>query len=605
MLLRTPSLAREFSIFFMVVVAGMVFLASWFSWRTYSTQRSYIEHGLQAQSEHLADTMEDIVRYAEHLMGYIAKQISDQSTNGDDLEVVYQALASHRVIEKDVLSWNPFTWVDCFHNVTVSGRDGILTVPYKSVAKRDYIPRTVTEPGRIHLGRPVFGTLSNLWQIPCGYGVNNKHGRYIGAIATGLVIEWLEKKLESVISINGVSFYLLDNSFKIAAHSPNHRNGLPEVLVQRLSQINTNEQSSGMLSRSALFGTDLGYFYYRSMPEYGYHFIVSYDKHLSNALIWRAIFDYVLQFLVIGSLIIVLLLIFRQRIIHPISRLAQSAVAISRGENDITIPEYASYEIDSLAVQLRHVIGYTQELRDAKESLTKSNELVKSALGYMAHELKTPLNLMAGFSEMMLHGLFGELEGKNKEYIKLIYDAAQHQHKLINSFLSTAEYEDGVIVLDRSCVDLRKMLNAHVAMVSSLAREMDVTVSIDYPESEIMLYADEMRLGQALLNIMTNGIKYNKRQGLLNVVVVYDETANTLSLRYHDTGIGIASTDYDVIFERFARIKRTTEREVEGHGLGLAFSKEIIELHEGRVHIDSKLGRGTTFTITLPLGTQQ
>jgi signal transduction histidine kinase len=594
-----------------LVVVIVAVLSTWFAWRTYRTHTDAIVQDLKSQTDRLEDTFQDILEYTEHLMSYIAQQVILFSDDGMNLEYINDVLSSYRIVEKDVLSWNTFSWADANHNIRVSSNGRAMQTPYHSLARRDYIPFTITQPGKLHIGSPAYGILTHQWSVPLGYGVRNRAGEYLGAVVTGLIMASLENKLESAINVPGVSFHMVDKGYKTAAESPLKRRPLPPEVLQTLIEKENQNQMSGMLSTSLPFHRDNGFIYYRSFPNHPYSFIVSYDKNLSDQRIWHTMLSYIYEFTAIGFLVIMLLYVFRQRIILPIAALSDVAVRIARGEEISALPAGSSVEIDNLIMQMQKVISYTHELRDTQTRLENANKLFSAALGYMAHELKTPLNLIIGFSEMLMNEIVEKVGDKTKEYLTLIFEAGQHQHKLINTFLKTAEYQKGINAMERTEVVLLPLLEKQIAMASNLSKEMGVTLSLRSLSEHIpTMMLDEIKIGQAFQNFITNGIKYNTVGGHLYLTVSIRESLPTeqilgsmqqLVVVFQDTGIGIEADQYDHVFERFARLAISEHHAIEGSGLGLPYAKEIVELHGGSIAISSTVGEGTSFTVSLPI----
>ena len=185
-----------------------------------------------------------------------------------------------------------------------------------------------------------------------------------------------------------------------------------------------------------------------------------------------------------------------------------------------------------------------------------------------------------------------------------MHEAGQHQQKLINTFLKTAEYEAGFVVLEKNKVNVIELLRKQVIMASNLANQTGVEVYLDTPtESLPFVMLDEIKMGQAFQNFITNGLKYNHKGGEVNISVnLFREQGGCgkLEVIFRDTGVGIEAEKYDVVFKRFARLN-PQDNDIEGTGLGLAFAKEVVELHGGTIDMESMIGIGTVFIVRVPV----
>jgi len=216
----------------------------------------------------------------------------------------------------------------------------------------------------------------------------------------------------------------------------------------------------------------------------------------------------------------------------------------------------------------------------------------------MSHELRTPLNAVIGFSDVLLEGMFGPLNERQEEYVRDIRDSGQHLLELINEILDLSKVEAGRMELEPALLSLPALLEQGLALVRERAARQRVTVSLTVADPVGEVWADEIKLKQVVVNLLTNAVKFTPVGGEIDVDarVVGDEAV--VSVR--DTGVGIAAADQGRIFEAFQRGDRRAS--VEGTGLGLTLSKRFVELHGGRMWVQSALGAGSTFAFAIPVG---
>jgi signal transduction histidine kinase len=216
----------------------------------------------------------------------------------------------------------------------------------------------------------------------------------------------------------------------------------------------------------------------------------------------------------------------------------------------------------------------------------------------MSHELRTPLNAVIGFSEVLLQRMFGELNAKQDEYLKDIYASGQHLLSLINDILDLSKIEAGRMELAPAPFHLPTALENAVTLVKERASRHGIALQLDIDPRLGELVADERKVKQVLLNLLSNAVKFTPEGGRIGLTA--GRKNGLVEIAVTDTGIGIASEDQAAIFEEFRQVGSDETRKQEGTGLGLTLAKKFVELHGGRIWVESEPGRGSTFTFTLP-----
>ena len=239
-----------------------------------------------------------------------------------------------------------------------------------------------------------------------------------------------------------------------------------------------------------------------------------------------------------------------------------------------------------------------RDLQEQSDALERASRHKSEFLASMSHELRTPLNAVLGFSEVLLERMFGEINERQEEYLHDIHGSGQHLLELLNEILDLSKVEAGKMELECSTFDLHAMLDHAVSMLRERAgaRGVELSVHVDPDLDEV--YADELRLKQVVLNLLTNAVKFTREGG--SVVVRARRHGSELHLTVADTGVGIPEEDRQRIFESFQQGGRGTTRE-EGTGLGLTLSRRIVELLGGRMWLESEVGVGSTFGFCVPV----
>jgi len=245
-----------------------------------------------------------------------------------------------------------------------------------------------------------------------------------------------------------------------------------------------------------------------------------------------------------------------------------------------------------------------QNARLFREIEVKSRELESASrhksefLANMSHELRTPLNAIIGFSEVLAERLFGELNPKQTEYVGDIADSGRHLLALINDILDLSKIEAGRMELDASDFDIGKSVAQTLSLVRERAERRGISLEARIDEAAGVVHADQRKVKQVLLNLLSNALKFTPEGGKIDVGVARFE--DRVEVFVTDTGVGIAPEDQDTVFEEFRQVGASAAR-VEGTGLGLAISRKFIELHGGRIGVRSEVGKGSTFTFSLPI----
>jgi signal transduction histidine kinase len=244
-----------------------------------------------------------------------------------------------------------------------------------------------------------------------------------------------------------------------------------------------------------------------------------------------------------------------------------------------------------------------QNARLFREIERKSRELETASrhksefLANMSHELRTPLNAIIGFSEVLGERLFGEINDKQAEYVADIADSGRHLLALINDILDLSKIEAGRMELDAAGFELPRALTQAISLVRERAERRGIGLSSAIDSRIGIVHGDERKVKQVVLNLLSNALKFTPEGGRVEVcATAFDDR---VEVAVSDTGVGIAPQDQEAVFEEFRQVGASAAR-VEGTGLGLAISRKFIELHGGRLWLSSEVGKGSTFTFSLP-----
>jgi CheY-like chemotaxis protein len=230
----------------------------------------------------------------------------------------------------------------------------------------------------------------------------------------------------------------------------------------------------------------------------------------------------------------------------------------------------------------------------------KTNLAKSDFLANMSHELRTPLNSVIGFSEVLQDQMFGPINEKQREYVNNILTSGRHLLSLINDILDLSKVESGKMDLELSAFSLRESLDASLVMLREKALKGGLELHLKLaPQADVSIVADQRKLKQIMFNLLTNAVKFTPAGGIVDVSAVRD--GDFIEITVADTGMGIRKEDISKLFQTFTQLESVYTKEYEGTGLGLALTKQLVELHGGRIWVKSEFGTGSRFTLTIPL----
>ena len=240
-----------------------------------------------------------------------------------------------------------------------------------------------------------------------------------------------------------------------------------------------------------------------------------------------------------------------------------------------------------------------REIEDKGRQLEAANRHKSEFLANVSHELRTPLNAIIGFSEVLQERLFGELNEKQAEYTDDILSSGRHLLSLINDILDLSKIEAGRMELEVTTFDLPDAIENALLLVRERASRHGIKLDRAIDERLGDFTGDERKVKQVLVNLLSNAVKFTPEGGRIKVEARLGDNAAMVSVA--DTGIGIAKEDQEVIFEEFRQVGSNYAQKREGTGLGLSLTRKFVEMHGGKIWVESELGKGATFTFTLPI----
>jgi signal transduction histidine kinase len=257
---------------------------------------------------------------------------------------------------------------------------------------------------------------------------------------------------------------------------------------------------------------------------------------------------------------------------------------------------------DELGVLAANVNRMCEKLDTLYQQLELASEHKSQFLANMSHELRTPLNAILGYTELILDSVYGEMPEKARGVLERVQRNGRHLLGLINDVLDLSKIEAGQLTLSLTDYSLKSVIQTVFSAVEPLAKEKQIVLKIDVAPELPQGRGDERRLTQVLLNLVGNGIKFTD----IGEVSIKGASANgSFTVSVHDSGPGISAADQVKLFQEFQQADNSITRKKGGTGLGLAISKRIIEMHGGKIWVDSVVGQGSIFSFTIPVKVEQ
>jgi signal transduction histidine kinase len=257
----------------------------------------------------------------------------------------------------------------------------------------------------------------------------------------------------------------------------------------------------------------------------------------------------------------------------------------------------------------RELTEKNRKLAELVDRLQEADRIKSNFLATVSHELRTPLTSVIGYSEMLLEGIAGALNDEQRDYVRTVMEKGDQLLQLITGILDISRMEAGEMKVRRAPFDLAETVRIAVSTVAPNARRKNVVLESIVPDALPPAHGDRDKTRQVILNLLGNAVKFTSDGGTVRIEVRSGALARTeqqngapgLRVSVRDTGIGIPSEHFNRVFDPFYQVDNSSTREYGGTGLGLSIVKRFVEAQGGQVWLESEVGKGTSFTFTMPI----
>lgn len=599
-----PSLSRDFTLLSLFIVFILLVVSAWVTVETIDNHGNSLVKEMENEALRIDRAMIVEIENASYLLESLGRQI--QSTGTDNKEAIAQLFFSFAKTEGPKRS--NFSWVTKDQRLTISSNLGSLAKPI-DVSDRDYVKKSISEPWKVHMGRPIMGRLSQKIVLPLSLGLTDTQGTYLGTVVVALDVQMLTDEVAKVIKDSGVQFAitnmgltLITKSTQVEKFFTNHFD------INQLAKVDFTSVNANAYSKPTLFGSNRTFSYYERSSKYPFIIFVGIDAAKTAAALREILLPRLLQLLIIALFLLFVLWTVRRRIIQPVMQLTYLASAVVRGERFEGEQLAGPLEIEQLAFEIKRLYDYIEERRRVeselrlknaeltriKEAAHLTNQVKADFFAYVGQELTEPAEIIRGEIETIKDQLFGPIaNSKYLQHAHDIHNQAQQLLEMLADIKAISEAETGLLALNETEVDLNFVVQKSIRIFRDKSQ---VEVQLDAATVLPRVRGDDLRLKQMVLNILNATARHLAPGDTIRVTGVLK--AQELHLNFAYGGVDpkkakpVPITPSPVVtISHAARSK---------HGLELAMARLLIAMHQGSLDMKTTQDRVTTITVRFP-----
>lgn len=529
--------------------------------------------------------IEEIKKFFADTLGILELRVG--FTQKSEIEISQQQFLLTGLLEEN-RAFEEVSFIDLHGKETAKQERGKQEIELLDVSRLPQFMATVG--GKNFIGDVVY-TLSGPL-ITLAAPVRNRNGDIIQVLSAVVNLSQIARSMETarlgasgyalLFDRDGVLISNRETASVPAGSDLSHLERVKRVLKgEILDALDYQDRYLSFFSRISVVGAG------KKIPQIGWGIIVEWPIQDADAII-RDLRDEVARLTFFAILSVLLLApFFASRLTRPIKILERGAAAIEQGDFEKLVDIKTQDELEELGAAFNRMSQGLKRLQELK------NEFVFIA----AHELRTPVTAIKGYLSMVREGSAGPFTEKLKQYIDPVFQANDRLIQLVNDILEIARSEAGKIKIEVGPCDLRESVRAILTEVKPLADQKRIAVSYEELKDLPEVIADTSRVKEVIMNLVSNAIKYNREGG--QVKIYHEKAGDKVLIHVEDNGLGIPPEEQKRIFEKFFRAGSV--KDIEGTGLGLFITKELVEKMGGKIWFISEEGKGTRFSLSLPL----
>ncbi len=585
-----PSLSRDFALLSLFIIFILVLVSAWVAFETYGNYEKEVVKQMESEALRLDRGLIVEIENSSYILESVGRQI--QATSGD-AENIAQLFFSFTKTESPKRSI--FSWVNKEQMISVSNNLGVLEKPI-DVSDRDYVKKSIAEPWKVHIGRPIEGRLSHTWILPLSLGITDKNGTYVGSVIVALDTESLGNDISRSMKDSGIHFAITNLSLTLLTQSPSAEQFFNDHFnVEELAKIDFDAIPAAQYSQASMFDRSKIYSYYERSSQYPYIIFLGMDAAQSSKALSKLLVPRIFQLLVIAVFLLFVLWTVRKRIIHPVIALTAQTAAIVRGERFDADHTKGPLEIEQLAYEIKRLFDYIEERRRVeselrlknaelsriKEAAHITNQVKADFFAYVGQELTEPVATILEQIETLKDQHFGPIGSpKYLSHASAIHEQARQLITMLDDIKTISKAETGLLALNDTVVDLSFVLQKTIRIFRD-KQGANTDVQMDISQNLPNVRGDELRIKQMILSIL-HAIGHMAPNEPIRITSSVKAQELSLSLSY----MGGNAT---------AGPNRSSK-----HGLDLALARLLIALHQGSLEMKTLQDRVTIITIKFP-----
>ena len=574
-----PSLSRDFALLSVFIVFLFIVASAWVAVQTVRGYSDEVRKQMENEALRLDRALIVEIENASYVIESIGRQIeAGGSENEDKIAQLFFSFAKNEGGKKSV-----FSWINKAQMVSVSNNLGMLPKPI-DVSDRDYIKKSIADPWKVHVGRPIEGRTSRKWVLPLSLGLTDKSGAFIGAVVISLDTENLVDAIGRTLKDSGVRFAITNTALTLLTQTAAAEEFFTHNFdVARLSKIDFDKTTSGEYSRGSLFDKIHLYSYFERSSQYPYIIFLGLDPARSHEAVMDLLMPRLLQLSILAIFLLSVLWTLRKRIIQPVIALTEQASHVARG-NKTTIDYVAGPgEIEHLAHEIKRLCDYIEERRRVeselrlknteltriKEAAQLTNQVKADFFANVGQELSEPASAILAQSETLK---------VQSPAAQDIYQQATQLLAMLDDIKAISKAETGLLAIQEAEIDLMFVLQKSIRIFRE-RQTTGVEVQLDVMQLP-HVKGDELRIKQLVLNVLnaashqlapseTIRITSSTKTQELSLIFSYSSAAGTHATR-------------------------------SKHGLEIALARLLVAMHQGTLDMKTGNDRVTMITVKFP-----